>query len=127
MGYSIRLVTVHDAEPIVGLLNSIIEMGTFTIISGPISVSEQVVFIRQFPEQGIFHAAVCDDSDQLVGIQDVLPVSLDERALMHVGEIATFVALDFHRHGIGRQLCRATFRAAREKGIQKDHGPDPGR
>lgn len=101
------------------VLNPIIETGAMTILEGPLTVEDQVEFIRGFPERGVFHVAICGDSQRLVGLQDVTPISTTENALRHVGQIATFVALDAHRQGIGQSLSRATFPAASELGFTK--------
>jgi len=117
MDTTIRPVREDDADPIVDLLNPIIMAGGYTIMAGPLSVEEQIEFIRGFPERGVYHVAISDEV--VVGIQDVAPISADVGAFGHVGEISTFVALNAGRRGIGSALCRATFRAAREQGFRK--------
>jgi L-amino acid N-acyltransferase YncA len=119
MEYSIRRAREKDAESIVELLNPIIEEGTFTIIDAPISVKDQLDFIRGFPKRGVYHVAVCKDSRRVLGIQDVQPISETVEAFKHVGEISTFVSLASQRKGIGRSLSQVTFRAANELGFMK--------
>ncbi|MHC4548176.1 MAG: GNAT family N-acetyltransferase [Planctomycetota bacterium] len=119
MTFSIRRVREQDAASIVELLNPLIEAGTYTVMDEPVSVAEQVAFIRGFPERGVFNVAVCDDSRRILGIQDVVPVRPAESAFRHVGEISTFVALDAHRRGVGRGLSQVTFQEARERGFLK--------
>ena len=118
MEISIRLVKETDAAPIVALLNPIIEAGIYTAMTESFSVEDQLDFIRTFPERGIYHIAMDEESQKALGIQDVLPISNSD-VFKHVGEISTFVALDAHRHGIGQSLCRATFTAAKELGYLK--------
>ena len=93
-------------------------------------MDDQIGFIRGFPERGVYHAAVDNDSQKVLGIQDVQPISSAVNALRHVGEISTFVRLASHRNGIGRSLSQATFQAAKERGflkitatIRADNGP----
>ena len=115
----IRRVREEDAASIVELLNPIIQAGVYTIIDEPVSVDDQIRFIREFPQRGVYHAAIHGDGHQVLGIQDVQPISMEANALKHVGEISTFVRLDSHRSGIGRSLSHATFQAAREQGFLK--------
>ena len=119
MEFSIRRVREEDAASIVELLNPIIQAGVYTIMDEPVSLDDQVGFIREFPERGVYHAAVGNDGQTILGIQDVVPISTAVHALKHVGEISTFVRLGSHRNGIGRSLSHATFQAAREQGFLK--------
>ncbi len=119
MGFSVRAVREEDAASIVGLLNPLIQAGTYTVMDEPVSVDEQIDFIRGFPERGVFNVAVCDTSGRLLGLQDVAPISPGSGAFEHVGVISTFVALGSHGRGIGRSLSEATFRAATRLGFVK--------
>jgi L-amino acid N-acyltransferase YncA len=119
MEFSIRTVREEDAGSIVELLNSIIRAGKYTIMDVPFSVDDQLDFIRKFPERGVYNAAVSDDNQGAIGLQDVQPVSAKVNALRHVGEISTFVSLALRREGIGRSLSHATFGGAREQGFLK--------
>jgi len=120
MEYSIRTVREEDAASIVELLNPIIQAGKYTILDKQLSVDDQIYFIRGFPERGIFYVAVCNDSQHVLGIQDIAPISAEwSSAFKHVGETSTFVSLASHRKGIGRSLSHATFRAAKERGFLK--------
>ena len=119
MGFSIRAVQEQDAESIVELLKPILSEEIYTAMDQELSINDQISFIREFPDRGVFHVAVCDDSQKVVGIQDVLPVSKTTKAFSHVGEISTFVLLDLHRRGIGRMLSDATFKMAKVQGFRK--------
>ena len=119
MEFSIRLVREEDAESIVELLNPIIQVGMYTIMDEILSVEDQINFIRGFPKRGVYHVAVCNESQKVLGLQDVQPISTGVNAFKHVGEISTFVLLASHRKGIGRSLSHATFQAAKEQGFIK--------
>lgn len=119
MEYSIRRARQEDAGSIVELLNPIIWEGTHTIMDKEISVKDQDDFIRGFPKRGVYHVAVSNDSQRVLGIQDVQPISETVEAFRHVGEISTFVSLASQRRGIGRNLSQATFKAAKELGFMK--------
>ena len=116
--YFVRPVTEADAASIVELLNPIIQSGIYTVMDESFSVTDQLDFIRNFPPRGIYHIAMDTDSQKALGIQDVLPISTSD-VFRHVGEISTFVSLDSQMQGIGRGLCRATFKTAKEKGFLK--------
>lgn len=119
MEFLIRRIREEDAKSIVALLNPIIQAGTYTIMDEPLSVDDQIEFIRAFPKRGVFHVAVCKEGQKVLGLQDVQPISTGVNALKHVGEISTFVSLASHREGIGRSLTQATFQAAKEQGFLK--------
>ena len=108
MEFSVRPVREEDAASIVGILNPLIQAGTYTAMVEPVSVEEQLDFLRGFPERGVFNVAARDDG-ALLGLQDVVPISPGSRAFEHVGVISTFVALGSRGRGIGRKLGEATF------------------
>jgi len=117
--FSIRKVKEKDAASIVELLNSIVETGIYTIMDSLFSTNDQIEFIQKFPDRGIYNVAVCNNTDRVLGVQDIQPLSLEEKALKHVGNISTFVSLDSHRKGVGRLLSHATFREVGNKGFTK--------
>ena len=117
MQITIRRVQETDAAAIVTLLNPIIQAGIYTAMAETFSAADQLDFIRNFPERGMYHIAV-DDVAHVLGIQDVMPISTSD-VFRHVGEISTFVALDAQRQGIGQRLSAATFNAAKEWGYLK--------
>lgn len=59
------------------------------------------------------------DAGEILGLQDILPESGKEPALLHIGNISTFVAIGAQRKGIGRALSHASFREARRRGYKK--------
>ena len=114
----VREASPDDAEALVQILNPIIEAKRYTILSTPLTVEAEREFIETFPERGIFHVAVLEEDDRVVGMQNVAPVS-PYAALNHVGEIGTFVDLDLLRRGVARRLFGATFGAVQQKGYEK--------
>ncbi len=117
MQISIRREKETDADAIVTLLNPIIQAGIYTAMTEPFTAADQLDFIRNFPERGIYHIALNADLKPL-GIQDVMPIS-NSAVFKHVGEISTFVALNSQRQGVGQSLCQATFETAKELGYLK--------
>ncbi len=85
----------------------------------PLSVSDQVTFIRNFSKRGLFHVAVSNESQEVLGIQDVQPITSEGKTHSHIGEIATFVSLTAQRKGIGKSLSKVTFKEAKELGYRK--------
>lgn len=114
----IRPAEKRDAADMVALLNPIIAAGIYTAMNEPVTLTDQLEFVHTFPARGVFLVAVHPDTGQIMGMQDVVPLS-DESAWRHVGAISTFVALNAQRQGIGAQLCAAMFEAARAKGFRK--------
>ena len=114
---TIRPAREEDAADMVDILVPIIEAGIYTILP-PVSLEEQIAFIRGFPERGVFNVAVSEPSGKVVGLQDVEAAS-KEAAWAHVGSIATFVSLSDQRRGIGRRLCEKTCEDARAHGFRK--------
>ncbi len=112
MDVTIRPVRQADAAAIAELLNHITKTGGQGVLDTPVSVDEEIDFIRNFPGHGLFNVAV-DGDGGLLGVQAVLPRS---PATADIGEISTFVAPGRHRQGIGTRLGRATVPAARERG-----------
>ena len=114
----VRPVREEDAASVVGLLNPIIQAGIYTVMDTPFSVTDQIDFIRGFPQRGAYHIALDGDTQKILGIQDVMPISTSN-VFRHVGEISTFTALGSHRQGVGQSLCRATFKATKAQGFLK--------
>ena len=117
MSVHIRPVAERDATSIVRLLTPIVEAGIYTVMQGPLTADDQLAFIRGLPERAVYLAAISSATEELMGIQDVQPVSDREGVFHHVGEISTFVALDARGNGIGRALMSSTAELARERGF----------
>ena len=85
----------------------------------PVTIEDEVHFIRAFPARGIFHVAVDRFTGRIVGFQDVSPFASFTHAFDHVGVIGTYVDLERRRQGIATKLFEATFEAAPRKGYEK--------
>jgi L-amino acid N-acyltransferase YncA len=117
MNFTIRPVQASDATTISEMLNAIIATGKYTILE-PVTPEIQLEFIRTFPERGVFLVAEAKGG-QILGLQDVSPTSIWSNAMRHLGDIATFVAMDAQGQGVGRVLTQATFAATKAKGFEK--------
>lgn len=115
----IRQAKFDDAAEMVALLNPIINHGGFSIMDAVCTLQEQQEFISTFPERGVFHVAVWEQEQRIVGMQDVMPLSINEPAVQHIGVISTFVAIDYWGKRIGHALTEATVCAARLCGFSK--------
>jgi L-amino acid N-acyltransferase YncA len=114
----IRPVRAEDAGSIIGLLNPIIQAGIYTAMDEVFSTADQMDFIRNFPQRGVYHIAIDSGTQKILGIQDVMPLSAS-KVFRHIGEISTFVALDSQRQGVGQSLCQATFKVVKALGFLK--------
>jgi L-amino acid N-acyltransferase YncA len=119
MGLIVREAQLEDAEAIVNILNPIIEAGVYTALTIPFSIEAERAFILNFPHRGIFHVAVCQDEQKIMGFQNVEPFATYTSAFDHVGLIGTYVDLSYRGQGIGKCLFQATFEAAYAKGYEK--------
>jgi L-amino acid N-acyltransferase YncA len=119
MNLTIRPVQSEDAEAIVGIFNSIIEAGIYTVFDAPFTVEAERGYIEKFPARGIFHVAVRQDDQKVVGFQSMEPFATYTRAFDHIGVVGTYVDLAERRQGIAGHLFAATFEAARQKGYEK--------
>ena len=117
--FVIRRATPEDAGGMVAILNPIIEARIYTAIDAPVTLESQRAFIEGFPARGILHVAEERPSGGLVGMQDVTPFWEHSAAFDHVGAMATYVDLAYHRRGIGARLFAATFDAAARIGYEK--------
>ncbi len=119
MDIVVRKAQPDDAEMLVAILNPAIESGRYTVLDRSFTAQEEREFIVAFPPRGIFHVAQDRDSGKLVGFQTLEPFATYTHVFDHVAVIATCVALEHRRQGIGKQLFAAMFEAARPKGYEK--------
>ena len=120
MDLIVREVQISDAEGIINIFNPIIKAGMYTAITRTISIEAEREFISKFNKRGIFHVAVDNSQQEIVGFQNVEPFGNDfTDAFDHVGVIGTFVSLSHRRQGIAKSLFQATFNACIGKGYEK--------
>ena len=115
----VRSAAEADAQAIVELLNPIIETGRDTILDQPLDLAAQLEFMRGITPPGYCNIAINGESGELLGIQDVLPLSADKQAFRHIGEISTFVAMQHQGCGVGKQLMQVSLNQARSSGFLK--------
>ena len=115
----VRPAQPEDAAAIVAIFNPIIESGKYTAFDTPFTVEAEREYIANFPARGVFHVAVRQDDQKIVGFQSMEPFATYTRAFDHVGVVGTYVDLAERRQGIAGQLFAATFEAARQKGYEK--------
>lgn len=115
----VRPAQPEDAAAIVAIFNPIIESGKYTAFDTPFTVEAEREYIANFPARGVFHVAVRQDDQRIIGFQSMEPFATYTRAFDHVGVVGTYVDLAERRQGIAGQLFAATFEAARQKGYEK--------
>ena len=119
MDLQVRPATRDDAQGIIDVLNPIIDARTFTVMDTRLTLGEEQRFLDEYPERGIFHVAVREADQVLVGFQSLEPFAQYTRACDHVGVMGTFVDLRLRRQGIGRRLFDTTLPRARTGGYEK--------
>ena len=115
----IREATLDDADGIVSVLNPIIESGAYTILDTLLTAEAEREFIRNCSPRGVFLVAVDRSDGAVIGFQNTQPLVTYTHALDHVGDIGTYVDLSRRRQGIAKQLFKASFAKAQEKGFEK--------
>jgi L-amino acid N-acyltransferase YncA len=115
----VREVCLEDAEAIVGIFNPIIETKIYTVFDTLFTVEAEREYIANFPARGIFHVAVRQNDQKIVGFQSMEPFATYTHAFDHVGVVGTYVDLAERKQGIAGQLFNATFEVARKKGYEK--------
>ncbi len=115
----IRQAHPEDAAAIVAIFNPIIESGKYTVFDSAFTVEAEREYIANFPARGVFHVAVRQADNKIVGFQSMEPFATYTRAFNHVGVIGTYVDLGERQQGIAGQLFAATFEAARQKQYEK--------
>lgn len=119
MDLLIRPAQPEDAAAIVAIFNPIIESGKYTVFDTPFTIEAERDYIANFPARGIFHVAIRQDDQKIVGFQSMEPFATYTHAFDHVGIVGTYVDLAERGQGIAGQLFAATFEAARQKGYEK--------
>lgn len=119
MDLLIRPAQPEDAAAIVAIFNPIIESGKYTVFDTPFAIEAERDYIANFPARGIFHVAIRQDAQKIVGFQSMEPFATYTHAFDHVGIVGTYVDLAERGQGIAGQLFAATFEAARQKGYEK--------
>lgn len=119
MNLLIRPAQPEDAAAIVAIFNPIIESGKYTVFDSSFTVETEREYIANFPARGVFHIAVRQTDNKIVGFQSMEPFATYTRAFDHVGVIGTYVDLAERGQGIAGHLFAATFEVARQKGYEK--------
>ena len=119
MPLEIRDARPDDAEAVVRILNPIIAAGVYTVFDTPFTADAEREYIRNLTPRSIFHLAVSQPDNDVVGFQTMEPFAGYTHAFDHVGIVGTYVDLDRRRQGIATRLFEATFAAAVAKGYEK--------
>ena len=119
MDLTIRDARPEDAAGVVAILNPIIEAKSFTLFDTPFTIDAERAYIAGLAPRDIFHVAVRNSNNAIVGFQSMSPFASYTHAVDHVGVIGTYIDLGSRRQGIAASLFPATFDAARRKGYEK--------
>lgn len=107
----VRPVRMADAHAIMDVINPIVRAGGTTAIEDEIDLAGQQALIAAAGARSLFHVA--EAGGRLLGFQ---AVETRDDLPEDVGDIATFVAMDLHRSGVGLALAEITFAAAKAMG-----------
>ena len=116
MAIRVRAGGEQDAQQAANLLNSYVEEGRYTALTETQTPDEMRKTIKFLAEHGTF--CIAEDGGALLGMQMVFPFG-QIPAFQHVGDIGTYVDLNYHRGGVGRALAENTFESARNVGFLK--------
>ncbi len=117
MDINIHRGTVHDAQGVVDVINSVIQEGGLTALYPMLSVEQEETFIEGLgPRSALF---IAESSGAALGVQVIEPFAPYTRAMDHVATIGTFVYRNFRRRGVGRRLMETTLDFARHQGYEK--------
>ncbi|WP_070968860.1 GNAT family N-acetyltransferase [Vibrio sonorensis] len=119
MSFTVRQVTIEDAEGVANVLNPIIVEGLHTVLDTTFTTDEEKQFIATFPMGGVFTVALSEEHSQIVGFQNIEPFAQYTKAFDHVGIIGTFVSKPAQGQGISKLLFQSTFEVAKQKGFEK--------
>jgi L-amino acid N-acyltransferase YncA len=67
MDLIVREAQISDAEGIINIFNPIIKAGMYTAITRTVSIDAEREFISKFNKRGIFHVAVNNSQQEIVG------------------------------------------------------------
>ena len=112
----VRKGSLHDAEGIAAVINSVIAEGKLTILDKPFTVQEEEEFLASLNNREAFFVAEVDG--KIVGVQ-VISFYSKMYANNHVATIGTWILKDYRNRGIGKLLIKETFPFARENGFVK--------
>src|SRR5262245_57812336 len=115
----VRHATPEDAAGVLAVFNPIIISGRFSVFDQPFSLEDERRFISELSPRAVFHVAVRQSDDTIVGFQSMEPFATYTHAFDHVGVLGTYVEPSCRRQGVARALFAETFRAARRKGFEK--------
>ena len=110
MPLRIRPGTPQDAERMAEILGPIVARGGLTAVQGPVTAA---TFAPLWASETPVIVNFCVSDGELFGFQWV---ETHPALPPDTGDVATFVALDAHRRGVGRALFEATRPAARAAG-----------
>ncbi len=116
MKIEIRKVQIEDAQNILNVLNPIIKTQKYSSMKVENTLEDQINFIQNLPPNSIYNLAFDLENFEIVGIQDILPQS---KKFNGIGEISTFIKLNLHNKGIGKELTKTTLSDAKDLGYQK--------
>jgi L-amino acid N-acyltransferase YncA len=117
MDVMIRQATVHDAQGVVDVINSVVQEGGLVTVYPALTLEQGESLIEGLgPRSALFIAEV---NDAVLGVQIVEPLAPDVKAKDHVAVVRTYVYRNLRRQGVGRKLVNEALGLARQQGYEK--------
>jgi ribosomal protein S18 acetylase RimI-like enzyme len=115
---TVRRAIPDDAARVVAILESIVAERTCSAIDCPFTIEQERQYLQSLStREGIFLAEAANA--EVVGFQSLDQWTKLFHSMHHVGQLGTFVRLDWRRCGIGRQLTICTLAFARSVQYEK--------
>jgi RimJ/RimL family protein N-acetyltransferase len=107
MGFSVRMATTADAEPIIAILEEVAAERIYTAITKPWSAAEQRRYTAALSCREAIHVAETERKE-IIGYQVLELWAPTLQSMAHAGQIGTFVRAASRGQGAGAALFRAT-------------------
>jgi ribosomal protein S18 acetylase RimI-like enzyme len=114
----IRRALPSDAGGIAAVLAAIAAERIHSAIDRPWTVEEQRRYLESLSSREAIHVAV-DDVQGIVGLQILDLWSPTLHSMAHVGQVGTFLLLEWRGRGVGSQLWRTTLTFAHDAAYRK--------
>ena len=113
----VRRDSLADAAGVANVLNSVINEGGRTVLTGHWTPEAELAFLQTLG--GRSELLIAESEGCIVGFQVIEPFVTYTSTMDHVAHIGTYVLAGHRRRGIGRQLAAATLAYAESKGYEK--------
>jgi ribosomal protein S18 acetylase RimI-like enzyme len=115
---TIRRATPDDAPSLVAILQGIAAERVYSAIDVPWTIEQQQRYLAVLSPREAIHVAVTG-CGEIVGFQTLDLWAPTLTSMAHVGQLGTFLAPEWRRRGVGKELFRASEDLARNAQYSK--------